>query len=201
MATQWDPRGLAVTATNKEAAACFDDAVDAFVGHRADCAGRIADALRADPEFLLAHCLQGFTLKLMARQEFAAPAAASLAHARESARAWGATPRETAMTEALASWCDGDMRRAGEILSAQLARDPHDLLSIKLHHAVQFMLGDRQAMLETLRSAVAAWNETMPGLGFVLGCYAFALEENGAYESAERLGRRASSINPTDIWA
>jgi tetratricopeptide (TPR) repeat protein len=201
MARQWDPRGLAVTATNKEAAACFDDAVDAFVGHRADCAARIADALRADPEFLLAHCLQGFTLKLMARQEFAAPAAASLAHARESARAWGATPRETAITEALASWCDGDMRRAGEILSAQLTRDPHDLLSIKLHHAVQFMLGDRQAMLETLRSAVAAWDETMPGLGFVLGCYAFALEENGAYESAERLGRRASSINPTDIWA
>jgi hypothetical protein len=138
----------------------------------------------------------------LARAEFTAPAAASLAHARESARTWGATPRETTVIEALASWCDGDMRRAGDILSAQLVRDPHDLMSIKLHHAVHFMLGDRQGMLETLRrAATTAWDEAVPGFGFVLGCYAFALEENGAYESAERLGHRAYSINPTDIWA
>jgi tetratricopeptide (TPR) repeat protein len=201
MARQWDRRGLSVTAAGKEAVARLDGAIDAFVGHRADCAARIADALLADPEFLLAHCLQGFAIKLMARQEFAASAAASLDHSRDAARARGATPREAALIEALASWCDGDMRRAGEILSAQLAREPRDLLSIKLHHAVHFMLGDRRAMLETLRRAIAAWDETMPGFGFVLGCYAFALEENGAYESAERMGRRATALNPADIWA
>jgi hypothetical protein len=192
---------LAVTAAGKAAVERLDDAVDAFLGHRADCADHIADALRADPQLLLAHCLQGFALKLMARQEFAGPAANCLVHAREAARAHGATPREIAMTEALASWCAGDMRRSGDILSALLVRDPHDLLAIKLHHAVHFMLGDRRTMLETLCHVAAAWDETMSGFGFVLGCHAFALEESGAHESAERLGRRACALNPADIWA
>lgn len=201
MTRQWDRHGLAVTAASKAAAKRFDDAVDAFLGHRADCAARIADILRADPQCPMAHCLQGFAFKLLARQEFAGPAAACLADAREAARTHGVTPREIAMIEALASWCADDMRRAGDILSGQLVRNPHDLLTIKLHHAVHFMLGDRRTMLETLRLAITAWDETMPGFGFVLGCYAFALEENRVYDSAERLGRRACALNPTDIWA
>jgi tetratricopeptide (TPR) repeat protein len=201
MASQWDRRGLAVTAASEAAVARLDAAVDAFVGHRADCATRITDALHADPQLPIAHCLQGFALKLLARQEFAPPAAASLSQAREAARAQDATPRETAMIDALESWCDGDMRRAGDILSARLVRDPHDLLAIKLHHSVHFMLGNRRTMLETLRHVVTAWDETIPGFGFVLGCYAFALEESGAYDSAERVGRRACGINPADIWA
>jgi hypothetical protein len=201
MATYWDRRGLAVTAAGKEAVERLDAAIDAFAGHRADCAARIADALVADPGLLLAHCLQGFTLKLLARREFAASAAVSLARACDAARESGATPREAAMIKALAAWCGGDMQRTGEILSAQLVRDPHDLLSIKLHHGVHFMLGNQRAMLGTLRHVVPAWDETMPGFGFVLGCYAFASEENGSYDSAERLGRHACSLNPADIWA
>lgn len=201
MAMHWDRRGLAVTAAGEEAVERLDAAIDGFAGHRADCAARIADALAADPGLLLAHCLQGFTLKLLARAEFAAPAAVSLARACDAARQGGATPREAAMIEALAAWCDGDMARAGEILSEQLVRQPHDLLAVKLHHAVHFMLGNRRAMLATLHSVAPAWDETMPGFGFVLGCYAFASEENGSYDRAERLGRHACSINPADIWA
>ena len=41
----------------------------------------------------------------------------------------------------------------------------------------------------------------MPDYGKVLGMSAFALEECGAYEEAERRGRRAVEIDPTDIWA
>src|SRR5436190_17410927 len=100
MARQLDRGGLEVTAASKDAAACFDGAVDAFLGHRADCAARIADALLADARLPLAHCLQGFALKLLAREEFAIPAGASLAHARTAARACGVTPREAAMIDA-----------------------------------------------------------------------------------------------------
>jgi len=137
----------------------------------------------------------------MARQELAPDAAAALAEARQSARSRGTTSRETAYVAALAAWCVGDMRRAGDLLAAQLHRSPHDLLAIKLHQAVHFMLGDQRAMLDALRKAIGAWDETVAGFGFVLGCFAFALEETGSYDTAERLGRRACELVPSDIWA
>jgi len=196
-----DRRGLSLTVASQVAVDSFDDTVDAVLGHRSDCASGIAASLLADPEFLLAHCLNGFACLIAARQEFMTDAAASLASARNSAQSRGATPREAAYIDALAAWYAGDMRRSGDILSAQLRRDPHDLLAIKLHQALHFMLGDQRAMLDTLREVIGAWNETVPGFGFVQGCFAFALEENGAYDSAERLGRRACELLPSDIWA
>jgi len=201
MARRYDRRGLAVTVANQPALDRFDNAVDAVLGHRADCSERIADALAADPGFLLAHCLKGFAAKLTARQEFAADAAAFLADARAAARSRGVTRREETYVDALAAWCAGDMLRAGDLLSAQLGRDPLDLLAIKLHQSVHFMLGQRRVMLDTLRHAITAWDATVPGFGYVLGCLAFALEESGAYASAERQGRRACALIPADIWA
>ncbi len=201
MARRRDRRGLAVTVANQTAVDRFDNAVDAVLGHRADSGERIADALAADPGFLLAHCLKGFAAKLTARQEFAADAASSLAEARAAARSRGMTKREEAYVDALSAWCAGDMLRAGDLLSAQLGREPLDLLAIKLHQSIHFMLGQRRVMLDTLRQAIAGWDATVPGFGYVLGCFAFALEETGAYGAAERHGRRACALFPSDIWA
>jgi hypothetical protein len=39
-----------------------------------------------------------------------------------------------------------------------------------------------------------------PGYGFLLGCHAFALEEKGEFEAAERIGRRAVELEPEDAW-
>src|SRR6266853_315418 len=201
MARQHDRRGLAVTATSREAALHFDAAVDALLGHRADCAMRLAEALAADPDFLLAHCLKGFACKFLARRELDNEAGDALIAARASARSRGATVRETAYIAALKAWCDGDMSRAGDVLTAAIAHEPHDLLALKLHHALHFMLGDRRAMLGTIRHAIGAWYEGLAGFGYALGCLAFALEETGAYAEAERVGRRACALTPSDIWA
>src|SRR6185437_10588483 len=49
--------------------------------------------------------------------------------------------------------------------------------------------------------ALPAWDEGVPGYGYVLGCHAFSLEECGEYREAERAGRRAVELYPDDIWA
>ncbi|HSG95471.1 MAG TPA: tetratricopeptide repeat protein [Afifellaceae bacterium] len=46
-----------------------------------------------------------------------------------------------------------------------------------------------------------AWNEETPGHGFVLGMYAFGLEECGDYMGADAVGQQAIEINPADVWA
>jgi hypothetical protein len=45
------------------------------------------------------------------------------------------------------------------------------------------------------------WSAAVPGYGYVLGCRAFALEENGDPVAGEPLGRRAVELNESDIWA
>ena len=39
-------------------------------------------------------------------------------------------------------------------------------------------------MRDVLGRALAAWDAGVPGYGFVLGCYAFALEDTGDYGAA-----------------
>jgi tetratricopeptide (TPR) repeat protein len=44
-------------------------------------------------------------------------------------------------------------------------------------------------------------DEHTPGYSYVLGMYAFGLEEAGEYATAEARGKRAVELNPDDLWA
>src|SRR5260221_550254 len=63
---------------------------------------------------------------------------------------------------------------------------------------------DRRGLTLTADNAEAvhpAWSEDMPDRAYILGCYAFALEETGEFDAAERVGRRAIALEPADAWA
>jgi hypothetical protein len=92
------------------------------------------------------------------------------------------------------------MWEAAAILDAWLPSQPLDLLVLRLSHAIRFMLGDAPGMRVTLDAALPAWGPGVPGRGFVLGCYAFALEETGDLAAAEHVGRGAVEIEPADVW-
>ncbi len=85
-------------------------------------------------------------------------------------------------------------------LDALLDRNPTALLAVKISHALRFVLGDAQGMLATTGRVLDRWSARTPGYGFMLGCHAFALEELGHFEAAERIGRRAVAIEPQDAW-
>ncbi len=110
------------------------------------------------------------------------------------------TPRERVYIEALALWLDEAPRRAAFRLEAILVDHPRDALALKLSHGLRFMLGDQRAMLESLQRHGAAFDDEHPFAAFIRGCHAFALEEQGHYDAAERLGRQAVALNPRDAW-
>jgi tetratricopeptide (TPR) repeat protein len=74
-------------------------------------------------------------------------------------------------------------------------------VALKVSQFVLSYLGESERMRETVARVVPAWDASVPGYGFVLGCYAYALEETGDYARAEAQGRRAVELNPSDIWA
>jgi tetratricopeptide (TPR) repeat protein len=190
-----DDRGVAVATSNAAAVAALEGAVLALVCHRADLAARIDQALALDPTLALAHVLRGFALSLQARPVYDPAVERALAAV---GRPGG---REGVLAAALVALHRDDRRAAAAMLRRHLAAVPHDLLALKLHQAITFQDGDGRQMVEVSAAVLPYWTEDQPGFGHVLGLHAFALEEAGALDLAERVGRRAVERVPYDPWA
>jgi len=196
-----DARGLAVTAASPDAVAALDATVAAYCGMRRDTGDTLKRALAADPDFLFAHTLKGYFMMLFAKRDFVARATQSLAAAEAAARAVGGTARERSHLAALGDWVHGDWRGALARWEAILLDHPRDLVALRLAQYSLLYEGDSEGLRDSVARVLYAWDEGVPGYGFVLGAYAFGLEEAGDYAAAERAGRRAIAINPADVWA
>jgi hypothetical protein len=88
------------------------------------------------------------------------------------------------------------VRKYGEILIDH----PRDLLALQLAHVGDFFNGSSTSLRDRVAQVLPEWDTTVPGYSYVLGMYAFGLEETGLYSRAEDIGRRALEINPVDAW-
>ncbi len=189
-------------ASTVEAAALdvsWPEVVRAFCGHRADTSSRLNAYLDRHPVDVVALCLKGFGQLFLGRDDRRADAAAAESAARAAHRA--DDMRERRLLAALSSWRLDRPFEAAATFEAMLAENPRDLLAIKLHHGLLLMLGQPGRMRACLERVLPAWPADDAQAGFVLGCYAFSLEETGAFERAEAVGRRAVAMQPDDAWA
>lgn len=198
---QHDIRGLPQTAASAEAMHAFDATVEAYLGFQLATGDRLKETLALDPGMPLAHCLKGCFLLLFGKRDLAARAARALGDAKEAGAESDLTRREADHLEALGSWLEGDMETAAACYDAILVDHPHDIVALKLAQYLHFYLGDAAAMRGSVARPFYAWNEAVPGYGYVLGLKAFALEECGDYAAAEAVGREAVERNAGDIWA
>lgn len=195
-----DSRGLEVTAKDRDAADAHEALTDAYLGFRYDTGDRLRTAMKADGEAPLIQAMAGYIFHLMALKPLMERAASASANATRLAAEIG-NERERLHAEALAAWTAGDLRRAVERLEDVLLQWPEDVLALKLAHYLHFYLGDIAEHRDSIARVMPAWNAEMPGYSAVLGMRAFGLEEAGDYEAAERVGRRAVEMDPSDTWA
>jgi hypothetical protein len=71
---QLDARGLPISTASAKAAAAYDYLVTGYLTQRADTPARLTALLEADPDFALAHCMQGY-FAMMAYKQATVPAA------------------------------------------------------------------------------------------------------------------------------
>jgi tetratricopeptide (TPR) repeat protein len=72
---------------------------------------------------------------------------------------------------------------------------------LQLAHVGDFFLGQSAMLRDRVAHVLPYWDRNVPGYGYVLGMYAFGLEETAHYARAEETGRRALELNPRDPWA
>jgi len=156
----------------------------------------IFEALAHDPDCALA---QGYAAALFLTQmtrDGQAQAAPRLAAADALARY--ATIRERQIIAAIGEWAAGDESAAIRLLHDVVREYPHDLVSAKLCQILQLGIGDVAGMCRT--ATIAQMIE--PAGGYATGMLAFALEQAGEVDRAERLAYRALDRNPlADPWS
>ena len=194
-----DARGLAISTANAKAAIAYDHLVTGYLTQRADTPARLTALLEADPDFALAHCMQGY-FAMMAFKQATVPAAVQAARTARSLAA-DVTERERNHIAALTAWADGELDRTIAIWESILRSDPLDVVAFRLAHFVNFWLGRPQDMVSSVERVIPAWSEVIPGYVSVLACHSFAHEEAGNYLAAEPSGRRAIELDPGDLWA
>jgi hypothetical protein len=162
--------------------------------HRGNPSAEVDRILADDPQCVSAHCLRA-ALIVLADDPAARPALAASLDAIDAAIP-DVDERTRRHAGAARAWLVGDPDLAAERYSAIVIDWPGDILALVVAHAFDFRFGLRQMLLHRIAQVLPAWDATVPGYASVLAMYAFGLEENGRYDRAERIARRALALDP-----
>ncbi|MGZ3297289.1 MAG: hypothetical protein ACXU9D_28950 [Xanthobacteraceae bacterium] len=134
-----------ISTASAKAAAANDSLITGYLTQRADTPARLTALLEADPDFALAHCMQGY-FAMMAYKQATVPVAVEAARTAQSL-APRATPRERSHIAALTAWVEGELDRTIALWESILRTHPLDVVAFRLAHFVNFWLGRPQDML------------------------------------------------------
>ena len=171
------------------------------MGFRPETGGILKDLQEGDPDMPMGICAKGYFAKLIGSSNHSARAARISAQLKDHIAVTGANDRERKHAAALASWCSGDLEKTTQIWEEILLDHPNDGMALRLAHFTHFYSGDALRMRDSLARILPLWSEDHPDYGFLLGMYAFGLEESRDYTKAEKFGRAAVERNPRDAWS
>ncbi len=194
-----DRRGVPVSAGSAKALETYERALAALNSYFGDPVAAIDEALAEEPDFVAGHVLRAGAVAMATQKDFepelrkSVEAAEALEHA--------ANARERGHIRAARTWLDGDFAGATELWGRVAIEHPRDLLAVQLAHLGDFYNGNGPLQRDRVARVLPSWDKSVPGYGYVLGMYAFGLEEMGEYARAEETGHQALALNRRDPWA
>jgi hypothetical protein len=193
-----DQQGLEVSGT-AESTAALDSAVSDYYAWKGDPIATLRAAADADAGFVLGPAAIASLYALSGVR--GDDSRIVLALTRGNAAARNGSPRERRHLEAARRWASGDITGAADVWEDILLDYPTDALALRFAHDTYFYLGHSAAIRDSVARVLPNWDPESPNYGFVLGQYAFGLEETGALRQAEDVGRRGIALNAEDGWA
>jgi tetratricopeptide (TPR) repeat protein len=193
-----DQQGLEISGAPASADA-LDRAVSDYYAWKGDPIATLQEAVDRDPAFNLGSSAIA-SLFLLNGFRGDNPAVSN-ALARAEAAIAGASSRERRHLVAAKAWAAGAIVGATNIWEDILVDHPTDALALRFAHDSYFYLGHSLSIRDSVARVLPAWDSANPNYGFVLGQYAFGLEEAGELRRAEEIGRQAIARNAEDGWA
>jgi hypothetical protein len=198
---QTDQYDLPLNAPDAAAVTALEHSVGRLLRFRHGMLDPVAPWTAAGEPFPLASVLDAYVGALSTEAGFAAASGAAFAEARRGFAGLPLTDRERDHVEAAGLLLAGDFGAAGAVLARISLRYPRDLIALAVGHQVDFLRGDAIALRDRIGAVLPFVGDDDPHYGCLLGMYAFGAEENGHWEYAEELGRRAASLDAENVWA
>jgi tetratricopeptide (TPR) repeat protein len=198
----FDACGVPLSSGNRASIDHYETAIGMLLGRPGDPQGAVAAALAEDPRFVMGHSLRAAVLILSADEAMEPALRECVAAAEELAHR--ANDRERRHIAAARAWLERDFARAIRLYGEVLIDYPRDRVALRVAHFGDFYLGYQAMLRDRLAQVLPYWDESVPGYGYVLGMYAFGLEETAHYAQAEDTARRALELdrpNPGAVHA
>ena len=196
-----DARGCPVGTTSQAAQDHAEKAIWRLASYFGDPLADLDAAIAADPAWILPHLMKTNALLTMAEQRFNAMAGESLAQGLAANAGRGMHPREQAHLAATRACLAGQWRTACDLWDGILVDHPQDLAALSPAHLFDFYRGDSLNLRKRVARVLPDWSPSAPLYSYVLGQYAFGLEECNLYPQALETGQRALELDPRDPWA
>ncbi len=194
-----DLRNNPVSYDNAQALEEFEVALREFQTFFGDPIERVETILANHPGFLVAHLFRAVAYYLTSERRYLEPARQSLADAQ--ALGHGANERERGLLAAVDRLVSGRWAEASVAFDEILQNHPTDALALQAGHLMDFLRGDALNLRNRPGRVLSQWDHGMPGYSYMMGMYAFGLEESNQYDQAEQVGRRALEIEQRDPWS
>jgi hypothetical protein len=168
----------------------FDEGCAAFVAYAGDPVAAFEAAIAEAPSCTMAHLARAWCFALATEPEAAAAARAMLDAARDLPHDDRAAGHRAALEAALR----GDWTLAARHLERHSLAFPRDLIALQAGHLIDFLRADARTLRDRIARALPHWDE-VPGRSFLLGMYAFGLEEPATTPAPRPRAARPSRPN------
>ena len=194
-----DSRGLAIAAADIESLDRYEQAVLSLHSNKGDANEKIERLLLHDPRFVAGYCLRAAAQILGAD----VPDETDLFDTVRKVEQFGpgASDRERRHAAAARAWLEGNTLLAAERYGEIVIDYPRDSIALQVVHALDFRLGQREMLRDRVAQVLPHWDASVPGFGYLLGMYAFGLEETGDYARARDMAFRSLALEPFNAAA
>ena len=194
-----DPRGNPVSTRSTAAADATEQALWRIMSFYGTPIDDLALAHAADPQWPLPLLMQAGFLLSLTEPSVLGDAQALIERAEPLMT--NANAREQTHLHALRVLLVGDWPGACAAWEALLLQHPRDALALQWAHLFDFYRGDATNLRQRGARVLPEWDVADALYPYVLGQYAFGLEECQLYAQAEETGRRALSGTAKVPWA
>ena len=184
---------------DNEAINGFHRALESALSFRGDPISIIDEILERHPEFAMGWLFRATWLTQAMETRVYDKMVYSVGRARALENRLSNWERE--YLKAMECWLKGDFFTAVQQWERILTERPYDIFALALVHYTNVLLGDVVGQRDVVARVFDLWDESMPGYEFVLGFYAFGLEENRDFSRAEEIARQSLAIKPDNPYA
>ena len=200
-AAGFDPRGCPVATTSQAAIGHLERAIWRLLSYFGDPLPDLDAAIAEDPAWLLPYLVKSNALLTMAEARFNRMAEECLAQGVAASAGRRRPEREQAHLAATRAGLAMQWRTACDRWDAILVDHPRDLAALLPAHLFDFYRGDSLNLRKRVARVLPDWSPNAPLYSFVLGQYAFGLEECNLYPQALAAGEQALALDRRDPWA